>query len=70
MVYICQNAWVIKRMFRCWAWDCNAPQVGFALVICQALQPVILDLNTEDSTRREVNRALVAMAGDVATLGQ
>jgi len=68
MVYICQNAWVIKRMFHCWAWDCNA-QVGFALVICQALQPVILDLNTEDSTRREVNRALVA-AVDVASLGQ
>lgn len=43
-------------------------QVGFALVFCQALQPVILDPNTEDSTRREVNRALAAMAGDVANL--
>ena len=35
-------------------------QVGFALVFCQALQPVILDPSTEDSTRREVNRALAA----------
>lgn len=31
-------------------------KVGFALVICQALQPVILDPTTEDVTRLEVNR--------------
>ena len=31
-------------------------KVGFALIICQALQGVILDPNTEDTTRQEVNR--------------
>ena len=31
-------------------------KVGFALVFCQALQPVILDPNTVESTRLEVNR--------------